>query len=90
MTGLEYGAAETSRLEIFNSGKRMMGNNATTGIGRASVIHQVIINPAIANTRLAFSSTEKGLTKNKTREIAIPEKSAMDFNCCFDKQPDLC
>lgn len=86
MTGLEYGAAETSRLEIFKSGNRMMGNNATTGIGRASVIHQVIINPAIAKTIFAFSSTKKGLTKNISSETAIPEKSAMYFNCCFDNR----
>lgn len=89
MTGFAYGAAETSRLEIFNNGKSMMGSNATTGIGRASVTHQVIINPAIAKTILAFSSTEKGLAKNMSRETAIPEKSEMCFNCCFDKQPDL-
>ena len=44
-----------SKEEIFKRGKRIRGSKATTGIGNASVTHQVIINPAIAKTFAAFS-----------------------------------
>lgn len=59
----------------------MMGNKATTGIGKASVTHQVIINPAIARALHALGLTAKGFTKNKKRETAIPDKIASSFSC---------
>jgi len=61
-----------------------MGNNATTGIGNASVTHQVIIKPAIAKALQAFGSTPKGFTKNNKSETTTPDKIARGFNCGGD------
>jgi hypothetical protein len=66
-------------LEIFNNGNRTNGSNATTGNGNASVIHQVIISPAMAKINEAFLSTVKGFTKYKKREIAIPANNEMNL-----------
>ena len=64
---------------IWSKGKRISGNNATTGIGSASVTHQVIIKPATARTRAACSGTWKGLTKYRNREIASPANKEMNL-----------
>jgi hypothetical protein len=89
MIGLAYGAAVSSKLEILSKGKRINGNNATTGIGKASVTHQVIINPAMANTLAAAGGTANGLTKYSSSEIAIPASSEIYLSCCLDKQRNL-
>lgn len=81
MTGLAYGVAVVSNLAIFNNGNNTNGNKATTGIGIASVTHQVIIKPAIASTFAAVSSTLKGLTTYKKREITMPASSEMNLIC---------
>ena len=65
-------------------GKRINGNNATTGIGNASVTHHVIINAAIESTIDALSLIEKGLRKYKTRETTIPASSEISFSCCLE------
>ena len=44
-------------------GNKISGINATTGMGKASVTHQVIIKTAIDKTTDAFSATPKGFTK---------------------------
>ena len=46
-------------------GKRIMGNNAVTAIGKASVIHHIAIHTAEAKTALAVSLNPSGL-KNLT------------------------
>ena len=51
------GAAVFLMLLIFSNGKSINGIKATTGIGRASVIHHVIIKPAIASTFAAEGET---------------------------------
>ena len=48
---------------ICKIGNKISGNNATTGIGKASVTHHVIINTATDKTIQAFFPTEKGFTK---------------------------
>ena len=58
-------------------------------MGKASVTHQVIIKPAIANTLFAPSSTANGLIKYINKETAIPEKMEMNLSCCFDKPAGL-
>ena len=87
--GLAYGAAVSSNLEIFSTGKRMRGSNATTGMGKASVSHQVIISAAMANTIAALGDAANGFTKNSKSEITIPASSEINFNCCFFKLLDL-
>ena len=86
---MAYGAAVSSNLEILSNGKSINGINATTGIGKDSVTHQVIINPAMANTLAAAGDTEKGLTKYSNSETAIPASSDMNVSCCLDKRPYL-
>jgi hypothetical protein len=57
---------------IFNKGKRINGNNATTGMGKASATHQVIINPATANTLTALASAPNGFTNQSRKAMATP------------------
>ena len=83
ITGLAYEAAASSNRVILSKGKKISGNNATTGIGNASVTHQVIINPATAKTLQALLSTEKGLTNQRNNATAIPAKSEMNLTCCL-------
>jgi hypothetical protein len=79
ITGFAYGAAESSKDAIFNKGKSIMGNKATTGIGNASVTHQVIIKPATANALQAFGFTLKGFTRSKKSETIIPDRIARNL-----------
>lgn len=46
-------------------------------MGRASVTHQVIINPATANTFKAPGSTLKGLTNQSRKATATPASNEM-------------
>ena len=86
ITGCAYGLAASSSLDIPSKGNKTSGSNATTGIGTASVTHQVTINAAMANVFAALASSAKGLKKNKARENTIPATSERNLNCCLDKQ----
>ncbi len=55
---------------IFNKGNKTNGNNATTGIGNASVTHKQIITAANANILFAAGSTWKGFTAYMINAIA--------------------
>ena len=90
MTGFAYGEAADSIVDIFNSGNSNNGSNATTGIGSASVTHQVIIRPATASTFAATASTWKGLTMTRKSETTTPESNETSFSFGFenvDKRP---
>jgi hypothetical protein len=75
-TSLAYGAVVSFILAILNRGNNTIGKSATTGMGNASVIHQVIINEATDITLRAFSSNWKGLKAHMTnasiKPVAIP------------------
>ena len=62
----------------------MSGMSATTGIGSASVTHQVIISPPTANTFAAPCSTLKGLTKYKIRATTSPASNEINLRFCFE------
>jgi len=49
ITSFEYEDATTENFEMPSNGNATNGNNATTGIGMASVIHHTIIITEIAN-----------------------------------------
>jgi hypothetical protein len=48
-------------------------------MGKASVIHQVIISTATAITRAAFSSSPNGLKKNSTKKKTSPAAMEIVF-----------
>ena len=57
---LAYGSAAVSIDVTPRIGKRANGNKEVTGIGIASVAHQVTINKATAATNQAFSVKPEG------------------------------
>src|SRR5688500_749945 len=67
--GLEKEEAVASIVAIFKRGNSTNGNNATTGMGMASLIHKAMINVTTAKTLFALASTCNGLTKKIKREI---------------------
>lgn len=67
--GLEKEEAVVSMEATLKRGKRIKGNNATTGIGMASLSHSEMINAPIASTLLALASTWKGFIKKINTEI---------------------
>lgn len=64
---------------ISKSGNKMIGNNATTARGRASKIHQLIINDAMAKTILALGKSASGFIKKKKRNNKTPVVNAICF-----------
>ncbi len=56
---------------ILKMGNKNNGNNATTGIGNASVTHKEIINTPIAITLPAKEGIPNGLIKNKSNAMPI-------------------
>ena len=58
--------------------------SATTGIGNASVIHQVIIRPPTANTFEAACPTWKGSTKYKIKATTKPASKEISLRFCFE------
>ena len=62
----------------------MTGTRATTGMGNASVTHQVIISPAIANTFTAPGATLNGLMKYKTKATNTPASRETILSFCFE------
>ena len=71
---------------ILNKGKRISGNKATTGIGRASVTHKAIINTAKAITLLGPGSSTKGLIRNTIKATAIQINAMNGLEIFSDKQ----
>jgi hypothetical protein len=58
--------------EILKIGNKMIGNKATTGKGKASSTHQLIINTAMAKTKLGLVAREKGFAITKTKNNRTP------------------
>ena len=59
---------------IFKTGNNTMGSTAVTGIGIASVIHQIAISKAIA--AILFANTgipESGIKYRKLKKISNPD-----------------
>jgi hypothetical protein len=72
ITGFAYELAVVSSEAILNSGKKINGINATTGMGNASDTHNKIINDARAITLLAAGDNANGLvTYNKAATIML-------------------
>src|SRR5687768_12519750 len=67
--GLENEEAVASMEAIFKRGNNTNGNNATTGMGMASLIHKAMINVQTAKTLFALASTCNGLTKKIKRAM---------------------
>jgi hypothetical protein len=78
-----YPEAASLTEDILIKGKMIMGNNATTGMGKASVIHQVIISAATASTLTAPGSTRKGLNNKIKINRNIPAAKAIQSTRCF-------
>ena len=66
-------------LAIFIKGNKTIGNSATTGIGKESVTHSVIMSAATANTFAWMAVNEKGLKKKKKENA--DSAMAMPKNC---------
>src|SRR5687767_9887436 len=68
---------------MLNTGNSIIGNNATTGIGKASVTHQVIINAPTASTLQASGPTWKGFIKYINRAMVSPPSNEKNLNFCL-------
>jgi len=75
----EYDLVTSLIDEILKIGNKMMGNKATTANGNASNTHQLIINTAIAKTKLGFVVSEKGFAITNTKNNKIPVIKAISF-----------
>ena len=77
--------ATTSIAAIFKSGKNTNGNKATTGIGKASLTHKVIIKKATVITLFALTSNPKGFKKYKVidRRAQIIIAPVFEVNAAF-------
>jgi hypothetical protein len=65
ITSFEYEIATSENLEMPSKGNITNGNNATTGIGIASVIHHTIIIAATARTLHGVGANASGLIQKK-------------------------
>jgi len=65
--------------EILKIGNKMIGNKATTGKGKASSTHQLIIKTAMAKTKLGLVAREKGFTITNTKNNKTPVIKASSF-----------
>jgi hypothetical protein len=65
ITSFEYDIATSENLEMPSKGNITNGNNATTGIGIASVIHHTIIIAATASTLHGVGANASGLIQKK-------------------------
>jgi hypothetical protein len=75
----EYDLVTSFMEAILNNGKSTIGTRATTGSGIASKTHQLIIKTEMAKTKLGFEEREKGFTKKRIKNNAIPVINASLF-----------
>ena len=88
ITGLAKDEAVASSGAILNKGKSTNGNKATTGIGRDSVTHKVIMSTAIAITLFPARGTSNGLirkTITASRTLIITSTILLDMIACKQK-----
>jgi len=87
ITSLEYDTATSENFDIPNNGKKSNGNNATTGIGTDSDIHQDIMSTAIENTLHWPASNSNGLVQNNKMDnigpIKVCKTAQLTGNCFF-------
>src|SRR5690625_487114 len=76
ITVLAYGAATSSKVPIPKSGNSTSGNNEVTGIGAASVIHQIAIHNAHPATARPSNESESGRTSPSRRPATGPSATS--------------
>src|SRR5699024_4324364 len=104
ITVLAYGAATSPRSPIPNSGKSTSGSNDVTGIGAASVIHQMAIHRAQPATAFPSKDSVSGRISPRMSPAIGPSPTSHQFllvarssaspdtscECCAPGDIELC